>query len=179
MARSRVVRAFSTGGVVFRAVPSLPTAERAEGGAEGTVEGTVEGGAIPPGVEIVLVGFPSEGNWVLPKGTPSAGESTAETAVREVREETGIEGRIVGELGSITYWFARKAVRFNKEVFHFLMVAVGGDVALHDHEYEEARWFPLAEALERLTHENEARIVRRAEPLIARWLKEHPHDTPR
>ncbi len=121
-------------------------------------------------MEIVLVGFLREGIWVLPKGTPNSGETPEQTALREVREETGIEVRIIGDLGNIEYWFARKGVRFHKEVRHFLMVANGGDVAQHDREYDEARWFPLAEALRTLTHENEAQVVRRAEPMIARWL---------
>jgi hypothetical protein len=58
-------------------------------------------------------------------------------------------------------------VRFSKEVQHFLMEAVGGDVAQHDHEYAEARWFPLTEAIARLVHENEAEVARRAERLLA------------
>jgi 8-oxo-dGTP pyrophosphatase MutT (NUDIX family) len=125
-------------------------------------------------VEIALVGYPREHIWVLPKGTPSLGESPEQTAIREVREETGIEAYILNELGSIEYWFARRGVRFHKEVAHFLMVAMGGDVSLHDHEYDDARWFAFEEALHTLTHANEAALVRRAEPLIRQWLAQTP-----
>lgn len=152
MSRARVVHAFSAGGVVYRLIAA------AEPGAEKAASR----------FEVVLVGHPSEESWVLPKGTPVAGETPEETALREVREESGIQPRIVGDLGSIQYWFTRKGVRYHKEVRHYLMEAVGGSVAEHDHEYAEARWFPIEEAIARLTHENEAGVARRAAEELAR-----------
>ena len=119
-------------------------------------------------IEVVLVGRPRDNNWTLPKGTPGQGESQEETALREVCEETGLTVRILEEIGSIHYWFSRRGVRYKKEVLHYLMEATGGDLSLHDHEYDEARWFPLDEATQRLAHENEIEIVRRAEELIQR-----------
>jgi 8-oxo-dGTP pyrophosphatase MutT (NUDIX family) len=169
VAKSRVVHAFSAGGVVFRRLAAPPLLDAAEPiSVAARARAPLPDPQLP--AEMVLVGYPREGIWVLPKGTPSEGESPTQTALREVREETGIHSRIIGDLGSIEYWFARKGVRFHKEVAHFLMLAMGGDVSLHDHEYDEARWFPLADALRTLTHENEAQVVRRAEPLIASWL---------
>ena len=93
-----------------------------------------------------------------------------DAALREVREETGLVTQVAGELGSIHYFFTRAGVRYSKEVFHYLLAATGGDVSLHDHEYDEARWFPLAEADSRLTFANEAGMVRKAVPLIERLL---------
>lgn len=160
MTKPRIVHAFSAGGVVYQ-----PSGERwdpsdSADAAHGSDVGGAEDGAAE--YDVVLVGDPTAQIWVLPKGTPLAGETPEETAVREVREETGIEPCIVGELGSIHYWFTRKGVRFKKEVKHYLMRAVGGDISAHDHEYAEARWFPIDEAALRLSHENEAAIVRRA-----------------
>lgn len=126
--------------------------------------------AATEGIQVALVGYPREEIWTLPKGTPAANETVAETAVREVREETGLEPHILGELGSIDYWFARRSVRFHKEVFYYLMEAVGGDVAHHDREYDEARWFTLPEALTHLAYVNEKEMVRRAEPLILEYF---------
>jgi 8-oxo-dGTP pyrophosphatase MutT (NUDIX family) len=145
MPKLRIARAFSAGGVVFRWV-------RGAGGESG--------------VEVVLVGRAPEDFWVLPKGTPAPNETIEEVALREVREETGVTARIVAELGSIHYWFVRKGVRFNKEVFYFLMEATGGDVSLHDREYDDARWFPADDVPGRLTYENEAEMLRRAVALI-------------
>jgi 8-oxo-dGTP pyrophosphatase MutT (NUDIX family) len=168
MPRSRVVRAFSAGGVVFRLPTILPALEvNAE---------TAPASTSPPptsalaGVEVVLVGYLRDETWTLPKGTPKEGETVEETALREVREETGIQARIVGDLGSIQYSFGRRGVRYDKEVRHFLMEATGGDVSLHDAEYDEARWFGLTEAARRLTYANETEVVRRAETLIGQLL---------
>jgi 8-oxo-dGTP pyrophosphatase MutT (NUDIX family) len=108
--------------------------------------------------------------WMLPKGTPHHGETATQAALREVREETGLETRVVGELGSIHYVFTRAGTRFQKEVLHYLLEATGGDVTLHDAEYDEARWFPLAEARRRLSYRNEADLLATAEPMIARLM---------
>ena len=163
MPRPRVVRAFSAGGVVFRLPPVLPVME-----AHAETEPTP--GLALAGVEVVLVGYRRDDTWTLPKGTPKEGETVEETALREVREETGIQARIVGDLGSIQYSFGRRGVRYDKEVRHFLMEATGGDVSLHDAEYDEARWFELMEATRRLTYVNETEVVRRAETLIGQLL---------
>lgn len=122
-------------------------------------------------VEVALVGYPREHTWVLPKGTPALGETPEQTALREVREETGLEVRILHEIMSIFYTFTRRGVRFDKEVKHYLMVAVGGDVSLHDHEYDEARWFTFGEALRCLRHKNEVDVLLRAESFISAWLR--------
>ena len=157
MPRPRIVHAFSAGGVAFRLISTTSVSAPAPA-------------AVLDRVEVVLVGFLRDGTWTLPKGTPAVGETVEETALREVREETGIQTRIVDDLGSIQYSFARRGVRFNKEVRHFLMEAVGGDVALHDAEYDEARWFAFADALTQLTYVNEVEVVRRAAPLIEKRL---------
>lgn len=149
MPRLRTKNAFSAGGVVFRRVTTSASSPEVAGGAFG-------------GYEVVLVGRARDDFWVLPKGTPAPGETTEEVALREVREETGVSARIVEQLGSIHYWFSRRGVRYNKEVLYYLMEATGGDVTLHDHEYDDARWFPLGEAAARLAYQNEAAIMRQA-----------------
>lgn len=173
MPRPRIVHAFSAGGVVFRVTEaaSLPDnlAKPAMRDKPDNIPATAQTG-LPEGVEVVLVGFLRDDTWTLPKGTPAGGETVEETALREVREETGIQARIVADLGSIQYSFARRGVRFNKEVRHFLMEATGGHVTLHDAEYDEARWFALTDVVARLAYVNEAEVVRRALPLIGEYL---------
>ena len=105
--------------------------------------------------------------WTLPKGTPTEGESIEETALREVREETGLEVRIVEPVGSIRYRFTQDGMRILKTVHHFLMVAVGGDLSGHDREFEEVRWVPLTEAEHLLSYDTEREIVGQARPAIA------------
>lgn len=105
--------------------------------------------------------------WTLPKGTPNAGETREETAIREVGEETGLEVRITGALDSIEYWFVQRGLRIHKTVHYFLMEPIGGDLARHDHEFEAVRWISFAEAQQMLTFETERALVARAAAAIA------------
>jgi 8-oxo-dGTP pyrophosphatase MutT (NUDIX family) len=118
--------------------------------------------------EVVLVGRDADGSWGLPKGTPEATETIEETARREVREETGLDVRILRKVGAIEYWFTRaeQGKRFHKRVHHFLMAPVGGSMEQHDHEYDQVRWVPADEAEHLLTYQNEVEILRRAMALV-------------
>ena len=173
MARSRVVRAFSAGGVVYRCPPLSGHAAGATPAQEYATSlplpvtnphSSPPGGSIP---EVILVGRAADGFWVLPKGTPEQGETHEQAALREVTEETGVQTRIVGKIGSIHYGFTRQGQRYSKEVLYYLMEPVGGDVSLHDDEYDDARWFNLDTAAEHLVYTDEADILRRALPYIA------------
>jgi len=100
--------------------------------------------------------------WTLPKGTPQPGETAEQTAIREVGEETGLEVRITGPLDSIEYWFVQRGTRIHKTVHYFLMVPTGGDLARHDHEFDQVRWLPFSEAPTVLTFETERALVAHA-----------------
>jgi len=121
----------------------------------------------PDGFEVVLVGRHEPERWVLPKGTPNSGESLDQTAVREVAEETGIQVRLIRPLHDIQYWFVLHGVRHLKTVHFYLMEAIGGDTSLHDHEYDEAVWFPIDEAERRLSFANERLVVSKAAAELA------------
>ncbi|OLD51870.1 MAG: hypothetical protein AUI58_05580 [Chloroflexi bacterium 13_1_40CM_2_70_6] len=112
--------------------------------------------------EVVLAGRQSDGTWVFPKGTPDRGESIEETAEREVREETGLDVRILRPLGQTDYWFAAPGERVHKFVHFFLMEPTGGDLSAHDHEYDEVRWVPLAEARRMLSFDTYREVLDRA-----------------
>ena len=131
------------------------------------LERTSAGGVVVrkrDGLEVCLIRPSGRSVWGLPKGGVEDGETFAEAAVREISEETGIEGVIEGELGSIDYsFYSREAHgRIHKTVHYFLVRATGGDTAKHDHEVSEARWMHLREALRLMTYPNERQIVRRA-----------------
>ncbi len=140
-----------------------------------TVERVVSAGGVVyrrrnGSIEVLLCHRLSPVLWCLPKGTPDDGESIAETALREVREETGVEPQIVGNLGSIQYSFTRpqQGRRFEKTVHHYLMTPIGGDPSLHDHEFDQVEWVELSEAIQRLTHKEEAEVAERARVTIAK-----------
>jgi 8-oxo-dGTP pyrophosphatase MutT (NUDIX family) len=106
--------------------------------------------------------------WALPKGWIEKGEDLEQTAVREVREETGVDAKVLRKLGEVTYEFYSKADRNRivKTVHLFLMEYLGGNTANHDDEVEEVRWFPLEDALRALTHKNEREMLEKAMSLI-------------
>jgi 8-oxo-dGTP pyrophosphatase MutT (NUDIX family) len=142
-------------------VPILRTARATSAG--GVVHRSNQGHG-----EVVLVHRRSPPLWALPKGTPDAGETLEETALRETREETGLEVEIDAPLGSIRYFFVRGSIRFHKTVHFFLMRPTGGSLDAHDAEFDEVRWWPLPEALGVMTHATERGVVEGAMDLIAR-----------
>ncbi len=109
--------------------------------------------------------------WSLPKGHVEPGETEPETAVREVAEETGITGRVVGKLGTIDFWFVAEGRRVHKTVHHFLLLAsdpVHGLVLSDaDVEVSEVAWVPLDELAARLAYADERRLLERVPVLLA------------
>lgn len=107
--------------------------------------------------------------WTLPKGGLEGDEELEEAAIREVREETGLQCTITGELGVVDYWFVWKPdrVRYHKFVHYYLMRHDGGRPQSRDDEAEDVVWLPFDEALRRLSHDNERRLVEQADPVAA------------
>src|SRR3712207_4705951 len=125
------------------------------------------GGVVLRGDEVVVI-VPTRraasGHKVLalPKGHVDPGETPAQAAQREVREEAGVETELLAELGEVRYWYQRGGKRIAKLVTFFLFEYRSGDVADHDSEVEEARWIPLSEAARALTYKGEREMVERA-----------------
>jgi len=105
--------------------------------------------------------------WSLPKGHIEVGESAEQAAVREVEEETGIAGEILGELGTIDFWFVADGRRIHKTVRHYLMRRVGGELSDADVEVDEVAWVPLTDIRARLAYPDERGLVDTADRLLA------------
>ena len=118
------------------------------------------------GHEVCLIATHGGETWQLPKGLIERGEPAEEAARREVAEETGLQGELVQPLDKIEYWYVwdygQGRERVHKLVYFFLFRCTGGSTEEHDEEVDEARWFPLEEARERLSFENERRVMEKA-----------------
>ena len=116
--------------------------------------------------EIVLIQTRSEGRWQLPKGIIDPGETAEQAAIREVREEAGIDCEILVDLKTIDYWYVERhgtlPERIHKTVHFYLMKYIDGDVVDHDDEVREARWIEINGALEMLAFATERSVVKKA-----------------
>ena len=139
-----------------------------------TVEQVSSGGVAyrigEAGPEVALISVGPQERWQLPKGIVDAGETPDVTAVREVREEAGINTRLLRKIDTIEYWFVgsqgRQRVRFHKFVHFFLLQYTSGNTTDHDYEVNEARWVPLEKAQHMLSFKSEKNVVEQAKALI-------------
>lgn len=139
-----------------------------------TVQETSAGGLIVDlsGVEprAALIGRQDRAGrllWSMPKGHVEAGESYAQAAIREVREETGIDGHVIAELGTIDFWFTADDRVVHKTVHHFVLLADGGELHDLDPEVSETAWVPLSELPDRLAYPDERTLMDRVPELLA------------
>ena len=128
---------------------------------------TSYGGVVVRGDEVLVITPAGKRVTALPKGGATPGESGEQSAAREVREETGVTATVREPLGDVRYWYRRGGVRVAKTVHFFLCDYVAGDTADHDHEVDEARWMPLAEAATALSYPGERALIERAQSRLA------------
>ncbi|MCZ7652952.1 MAG: NUDIX hydrolase [Thermoanaerobaculia bacterium] len=134
------------------------------------------GGLVVRGEEVLLISTLGGRRWQLPKGHLEAGETPEQAAVREVREETGVSGRILLPLPSIDYRYRERGRHLiDKRVDYYLLAYESG----HERDYDPkevygAAWFPWDEALSRITFENERRVVQAAREAVARLAAGEP-----
>jgi 8-oxo-dGTP pyrophosphatase MutT (NUDIX family) len=123
-------------------------------------------------IEVVMVRPAGKRTWVLPKGGIELGESFAQAAGRECREETGLDVTIGDPLGAVAYIYSRRKkrsgrlLRVFKRVHFFLAQPVGGDPANHDDEIDAVEWFSSNDALEHASHQSERDMISRALELL-------------
>ena len=123
------------------------------------------------GPEVCLIQTQDGKAWQLPKGIVERGEEAAEAAMREVSEETGLYGDLIQSLDKIEYWYVWNGdadpVRVHKWVYFYLLRYTNGETSDHDHEVDDAVWFPIEEAQSLLSFDNEQNVLRQAREALA------------
>lgn len=126
-------------------------------------------------VYVALICVGQAARWQLPKGLVGKSEPVEAAAMREVREETGLETEMVAPIDTVEYWYFSTSrggrVRFHKFVHFFLLRYKSGKTDDHDHEVNEARFFEITRAQEMLAFANEKRIVARAREMIEEQVR--------
>jgi 8-oxo-dGTP diphosphatase len=108
--------------------------------------------------------------WVFPKGfigDKIEGETKEDTALREVKEETGVTGTILEPLTPITYWYEMAGEKRKKTVYYYIMEFVDGDITDHDWEMKNVEWIPMKEVEKRLTYDSDKEVWKEAQGKIA------------
>lgn len=141
---------FSAGGIVYKNQKSKISKQKGE--------------------TLILVSQHSQHHgWVFPKGLIGdhiEEENKEETALREVKEETGVEGKIIKSLTPVDYWFVMNNEKIHKTVYYFLMEYAGGDTAKHDHEMENVQWVPIGEVEKKLTYKSDRDVWQKTQKLL-------------
>lgn len=104
--------------------------------------------------------------WVFPKGLIDQGETKEQAAIREVREETGINAKILKPLTPVIYWYVFNEEKIKKTVYYFIMECVSGDINDHDLEMEAVEWIPSKKVENRLTYKSDKMAWLEARKLI-------------
>jgi len=137
---------FSAGGIVLRQAQDKSTKK--------------------PKLEVLVVQHSAHHGWVFPKGLIDSGETKETTALREVKEEGGIEAKIVKELPPTEYFYQFKGEKIKKKVTYFLMEYISGDIANHDWEMETAEWVRAEEVEEKLSFKSDKEVFKKAKELL-------------
>lgn len=143
---------FSAGGVVYRKRRTLQNGDSSQNSAE---------------IEILVSQHSQHHGWVFPKGLIGdkenlKGEKKEDTAVREVKEETGIDAEIIQALKPVTYWYIWQGEKRKKTVYYFIMKFLDGDFKDRDQEMEAVEWIPMDEVMDKLTYKSDKDVWREA-----------------
>ncbi len=141
-------REFSAGGIVLRLVPIK--------------SGLAQDKFLKNKVEVLLTKHSQNHHWSFPKGLIDAGQTTEEAAIREVKEEGGVDAEIIEKIGYSKYVYSFNGEKIFKVVTYFLMKYLSGDPADHDFEVEDIGWYEPKDALKQLSFSQDKVLLKKA-----------------
>jgi 8-oxo-dGTP pyrophosphatase MutT (NUDIX family) len=103
--------------------------------------------------------------WVLPKGRVQDGERASSAALREVREEAGVTGRVLGLAGTAEYPTREGRIRVDYYLIEYTRPCIGGD------EDRDTRWCPVEDAIAMLTYASARKVLLDVNGKIARYAR--------
>ena len=121
-------------------------------------------------IAVLVTQSSAHDGWIFPKGHLEQGETSSDAAVREVKEETGVDARIVERVGTIRYAFRARGRQIAKTALFYLMEYVGGKTSDESPEVHAVIWVPRGQVAETLSFANEAGLWARAQGLLEQRL---------
>lgn len=119
--------------------------------------------------QVLLIQNSRSFNWGFPKGMIEAGQTSKQAAIREVREEGGVDAEIVTKIGDSTFIYTKEREKIYKSVAYYLMRYLKGNPKDHDHEVSEAGWYEIERALTTLSFKDDIAHLKKA----VEYLKSH------
>ncbi len=116
------------------------------------------------GIYVLLIRV--KNRWSFPKGNIERGESKEDAALREVKEETGIDGEIVDFVGEEEYWYQLHGEKIHKFVYFYLMKYKGGEIQPQKEEINEAKFVKIDEAFKLLTYDTDRNLLKKAVEIL-------------
>ncbi len=116
------------------------------------------------GIYVLLIRV--KNRWSFPKGNIERGESKEDAALREVKEETVIEGEIVDFVGEEKYWYQLHGEKIHKFVYFYLMKYKGGEIQPQKEEINEAKFVKIDEAFKLLTYDTDRNLLKKAVEIL-------------
>jgi len=124
-------------------------------------------------LEVALIAMKNKTVWTLPKGIIDKGERPEESAVREIKEETGLTGKIIDTIGDKSYWFYLKNenAKCRKTVSYFLLQYIDGNIGDYCWEVDEAKWFALDDAIRQVSYKSDREILEKAKEKLTKRME--------
>ncbi len=114
--------------------------------------------------ELLIIKHVNGGHWSFPKGHVEEGETEEETAIREIKEETGVDVIIDSSFREVVTYSPKKETQ--KDVIYFLAIAKNSNLVPQEEEIADIKWVEISRAHAVLSYDNDRQLVNKVKPII-------------